>query len=153
MLLGLDAGLTLGLLLLFGGVGAVAFILERGYVTPGGRVVPAQVFLLPAEDDVQDWAVALVGLVVNLVDSDGLVNAVDQPVAGQGDAVKGAAGDVKPPVLRDAQGRVAVPLHRNVAAAGSARGAFQHEVGRFAQVGDDVAVAADAGQAIYVEGD
>ena len=64
-----------------------------------------------------------------------------------------SAGIVEPPVLRDAQGSVPLPLDGNVAAAGVARPDFKHEVRGLALLGDDIAVALPGGGGVDVEGD
>ena len=106
-----SSGLNAGFLLR---VGAVPLVSEPGYVPSGGRVVPAESAILPPEVQVQDRAVALVSPVVNPFNGDGLVGAVNQPVAGQGRPVVLAPRVVKAPVFRDAQGGVAIPLYGDV---------------------------------------
>ena len=103
-----SASLNAGFLL---GVGPVPLVSEPGYVPSGGRVVPAESAILPSEVQVQDRAVALVSPVVNPFYGDGLVDPVNQPVAGQGRPVVPAPRVVKTPVFRDAQGGVAIPLY------------------------------------------
>ena len=143
---GLNAGFLLG-------VGAVPLVPEPGYVPSGGRVVPAESAILPSEVQVQDRAVALVSPVVNPFNGDGLVGAVNQPVAGQGSAVVPAPGVVKAPVFRDAQGGVAIPLYGDVPESGAGRGDFQDEVRGLALLRGDVAVAVAARSGVDVEGD
>ena len=134
-------------------VGPVPLVSEPGYVPSGGRVVPAESAILPSEVQVQDRAVALVSPVVNPFDGDGLVDAVNQPVAGQGCAVAPAPRVVKAPVFRDVQGSVAIPLYGDVPASGAGRGDFQDEVRGLALLRGDVAVAVAGRFWVDVEGD
>ena len=143
-------GLLAGLVLT---VGSVPLVSEPGDVPSGGRVVPAELGVLPAEVQVQNRAVALMGTVVDPFDGDGLVQAFNEPVPGQGGAVVPAPGVVKAPVFRDAQGGVAIPLFDDVPAAGGGRGNFQNEVRGLALLLDDVAVAVTTGFGVDVEGD
>ena len=127
--------------------------LNLGMCRPVAGSYPAESAILPSEVQVQDRAVALVSPVVNPFDGDGLVGAVNRPVAGQGRAVVPAPGVVKAPVFRDAQGGVAIPLYGDVPPAGGGRGDFQNEVRGLALLRGDVAVAVAARFGVDVEGD
>ena len=121
-------------------VGPVPLVSEPGDVPSGGRVIPAELSIFPAQVQVQRLAVSLVSPVVNPFDGDRLVNAVNQPVAGQGRPVMPPAGVVEAPVFRDAQGGIAIPLFGDVPSPSGARGDFQDEVRGLALLLDDVAV-------------
>ena len=88
-------------------------------VTSGGGVVPAQLALFPSQVQVEDGAVALVGLIAGRFNHDGLVDSFDEPVSCQGRAVVLAPGGVESPVLGDSQGSVAVSLFGDIAVAGA----------------------------------
>ena len=86
------------------------------------------------------------------VNREGLILPVHQNVPGQRRFVP-VARIVEAPVLGDAHYGVGVPLVPFIALVRSLGGHLQHEVGRLALLGDEVAVAGAGGGGVGVQGD
>ena len=71
---------------------------EGGNVLPGLGVVPAQISVLPPDEEIERGAVALQDPFLDRLDWDGLVLVVYQPVSGEHCPVE-LSGFVEPPVL------------------------------------------------------
>ena len=85
------------------------FLGEGGNVLPGLRVVPAQLSVLPPDEEIERDAEALQYSFFDSLDGDWFVSATLKPVPGQTGSVQ-LPGLVEPPVLGDAEGGVGRPL-------------------------------------------
>ena len=129
------------------GIGAGLGIVSAGalgvkgcYVPPRGRVMPAQFAALPPQVQAQLLAVSLQHVLRQLINVNGHVLPVLQPLACQACPVM-LSRLVKPPVLQNSKARVVITLGAGIGVRCAYRRHLQHEVRRLPLLGDDVAVA------------
>ncbi len=111
----------------------------RGRLTASPSNIPP-LSVLPSDEEVQQGAVTLQDAVLHGFDEDRLIPAIRQPVS-SGLAPVEPPGLVESPAFGKSQASVPDPLVPGVLPTGAAGCYLHDEVGRFALLGDDIAVA------------
>ena len=100
-----------------GGIGEGFKVLVSDDVLPGLRVVPAQLSVVPPEEEIEYAAVPLQDPFLDRLNGDRFIPAIHHPISGQTVSV-GLPGLVEPPVLGNPQAGVGRPLLYRVLLAG-----------------------------------